>query len=103
MHQPTLEEPGFPDGFDPAQAALEYLRAHNAAMWAMVLVIVFALLALVVGQPAQADRDAERSTFPLDDEPLDDEDHAAIAEARHGGSAYVPLETYFERRIDRAS
>ena len=103
MQQPTLDEPGFPDEFDPAQAALEYLRAHNAAMWAMVFVIVFALLALVVGQPPQADRDAERRAFPLDDEPLDDEDRAAIAEARHGGGAYIPLETYFERRVDRAS
>jgi len=91
MHQPTarLDEPSFPDEFDPAQAALEYLRTHNAALWAIVLVIVFALLALVVGQ---ADRDAKRSAFQLDDEPLDDEDRAAIAEARHGGGVYIPLE-----------
>jgi hypothetical protein len=90
---PTLDKPPFPD--DPAQAAVEYLRDH----WAVLFVIVFAILALVT--PARREREVE-DAFPFDDEPLDDEDREAIADARAGRGSYIPLDEYVERRY-RAS
>lgn len=100
MHQPTIDKPDLPEDFDPARAAFEYLRAHNAAQWSLVFVILFAFIALVTSYPSREARDAE-DEFPFDDEPLDDDDRAAIADAR-AGTSYVSLDEYFERR-NRAS
>jgi len=105
---PTLDSSDFPQGFDHVKGALAYLRAHKAAKWSAYLAMTFAFVSIASVSAtlsfALITLLLEREdAFPFDDESLDDEDRAAIADARAGRGSYVPLDEYFERRADRAS
>jgi hypothetical protein len=99
MQQPTLDQSPFPNGFEPAKAAEEYLRSHQAGKLVLFLIGMLILLGLV-GYPTPEEKRSGSylDTIPFDDEPLDDEDRAALEESREGA---ISLDEYFERRAGR--
>ncbi len=94
----------------PDESGSAPLPVQQIGVFAFVVFGLFLLLGLAALKKANADAavadEAERerafiNSLEYDDEPLDDEDRAAIAEAPN--ATYITLDEYFERRAKRAS
>ena len=117
MKQSAIDQPEFPDGFDPVNAAPAYLRVHGVSKWTAVLAVWFGFASIGMLSASISfattsfllQKVNARGALSFDDEPLDDEDLTAIGEARaaadegRSASDYVSLDTYFEQRRNRAS
>ncbi len=107
LMQPRLEDdaPKSPD-----DSGSSSLPVQQIGVFALVIFVLFLFLGLAALKKANADAavddEDERArafidSLEYDDEPLDDEDRAAIAEAQN--TTYITLDEYFERRAKRAS
>lgn len=105
--QPTLDESPFPEGFDPIEGLLAYLRAHQALRTVLFLIMGLLTLLVFVQYPAPESEGADeerafRDSTPLDDETLSEEELAALAEPWDPSTA-ISLDEYFKQRAERAS
>jgi hypothetical protein len=104
LMQPQLEDaPKSPD--DSGSSSLPAQQIGAILVFLLLLVLGLAALKKANADSAVADEDERARAFidclEYDDEPLDDEDRATIAEAAN--TTYITLDEYFERRAKRAS